>query len=371
MTALLALTFILTAFSACGKKSVTDGVESTEEELRVVGTIGDYEVCFDELRYVALSCKDIMAVKYGEDIWATEESASKYEDELKAMVMERITANYAVFDLCEQYGYNDVLSNKDVIKDVDNTIDLLLYEYATYSGIDVTVTEGIGGNIKYKYESGGLKKVYKYFREDLADAYLTERVMRITLGAEYAFEVLVNILTVGENKVIFLEEDVNEFMHSDDFICTRHILIQNDPGESIEDNRKKAEEALQLYKDGTPMYKLIGSLYNDDVTTPYEGSYFTKGEMEEAYENAAFALEVGEVSGIVEGEDGFYIIERCEKSEDYMEANFETFADQITYAMVNNIVREHQEKLSLTLNDFGNSIVFHSIPTTRVEKEEK
>jgi len=371
ITALLALTFILTSLAACGRKSVTDGVYSTEEELRVVGTIGEYEVLFDEYRYVVVSCRDMMENKYGEGIWDDETSAKQYEEELRKMVMERITANYAVLSLCAQHGYKNALTDKETIKQVDATIDALLYEHAVQNKIQVSVSQGMNGELKYKYEKGGLDKAYSHLRRELYDYNLTERVMRLTLGVEYAFEVLINLLTAKENIVIYKDSDIEDFMFSDQFICTRHIFIQNDKGDDVEANRNLADEALEKYRKGEmSMDKLIGSVYNEDVTTAYEGNYFTRGEMEIAYENAAFALKEGEVSEVIEGEHGFYIIERRAKSNTYMLSNFETFATQITYAIVNSMVREHQAELSLDLNEYGSSLVLYNIPATRTEEDE-
>lgn len=370
ITALIALTFILTSLSACGRKSVTDGVYSTEEELRVVGTIGEYEVLFDEYRYVVVSCRKMMENKYGEGIWDDEASAKQYEDELRKMVMERITANYTVLSLCAQHGYKNALTDKETIKKVDATIDALLYEHAVQNKIQVSVSTGMNGELKYKYEKGGLDKAYEHLRRELYDYNLTERVMRLTLGVEYAFEVLINLLTAKENVVIYKDSDIEDFMFSDQFICTRHIFIQNDKGDDVEENRNKADEALEKFRKGEmSMDQLIGSVYNEDVTTVYEGNYFTRGEMELAYENAAFALKEGEVSEVIEGENGFYIIERRAKSNTYMLSNFETFATQITYAIVNSMVREHQAELSLTLNEYGSSLVLYNIPATATEED--
>ena len=369
LTALLALTIILTVFSSCGKKSVTDGAKATEEELRVVGTIGGYEVCYDEYRYVVLSCRDILAAKHGEDIWKDEAVAATYEAELAEMVGKMITANYAVLSLCDEYGYKDALTDKDAVKSVNMQIEELLAAYAYSNGIQVETSEKLDGTIKYKYESGGIDKVYKYFNEDLANSYLTERVVRLTLGVDLAFEKLIDILTIEKNVVIYQEKDIEAYMMSDEFICTRHVFIQNDAGESIDNNRKIAETVLGMYKSGMSMDKLIGSKYNDDVTSSYYGYYFTKGEMDAAYEDAAFDLEVGQVSDIIATKDGFYIIERCEKNTDYMLSNFETFADQITYSIINDMVRARQSELSITLNEYGSSLVLHKIPTTRIENK--
>ena len=75
----------------------------------------------------------------------------------------------------------------------------------------------------------------------------------------------------------------------------------------------------------------------------------------------AFSLKVGEVSEVVETEDGFYIIERCEKSSSYMLGNFEAFAEQITYALVNNKLVEHEATLSFEMNELGKALDFVKI----------
>jgi parvulin-like peptidyl-prolyl isomerase len=105
--------------------------------------------------------------------------------------------------------------------------------------------------------------------------------------------------------------------------------------------------------------------------TSYLGYYFTYGEMDKTYEDAAFALSVGEVSDVVETEDGFFIIERLEKSSTYMLGNLEEFANQITYALINQKVRSFQDTLSLTLSEFGSSVEFYKIPVNEVASDEK
>lgn len=342
-------------------KSVFSGVESTDEELRVVGKIGDYEVLYDELYYLIMSCKDIMKIKYGNDMWENEATAAQYEDELREMVLERITANYAVLTLCEEYGFKNVLKNKDIAKRVNAEIESILYSFALQNDIEVTLDQSMTGKLTYTYEKGGKEKAREHFKDALKASYLSERVMRLTLATEFAFERLTDILTGEKNEIIYSDADIEEFMFSDAFICTRHVFIQNDSNETLEANRALAEEALEKYKSGWPMDQLISSKYNDDVTAPLAGYYFTYNEMDEAYEKAAFALKEGEVSGIVETEDGFFIIERYKKSSSYMLGNIATFAQQIVYALVNQKVTEHQAELSLDMNDFGASLEFYKI----------
>ena len=358
----LALAAVMVFPLASCSKDLFKGVESTEEELRVIGKVDGYEVRYDELYYLIMSCKDMMKSRYGEDIWKDEASAAEYGDELRKMVLERITANYAVLTLCEEYGYKNALEKSDVVEYVNDEIDNMICAFAMQNGIKVELGESLTGKLTYKYEKDGRAKAYEIFKEALVLTYLNERVMRLTLGTEFAFGELTDILTGKKEEIIYKEADVEAFMFSDKFICTRHILIQNDKGDDIEANRALAEEAYQKYLGGESMDKLIGSKYNEDVTmSPTVGYYFTYGEMDEAYEKASFALEVGEVSGIVETDDGFFIIERREKSSTYMLGNFEALAQQITYALVNQKVSARQNELSLEMNDLGKSLDFVKI----------
>lgn len=369
----LSLALILAFPLVSCSKDLFDGVTVTEEEGRVVGKVGDYEVLYDELYYLIMSCKDIMKIKYGDDIFDSEENAAEYADELEEMVLERITSNYAVLTLCDQYGFKNALEKSDVVDYVNDEMDSLLYSLAVNSGIEVTLNESLTGKLTYKYEKDGLKKTREILAEALEETYLTERVMRLTLATEFAFGELVEILTGKKEEIIYKSEDIEEYMFSDKFIRTRHVFIQNDRGDSVEENRALAEEALQKYRAGDPMDKLIGSKYNEDVTmSPSVGYYFTYGEMDEAYEKAAFDLKEGEVSDIVETDEGFFIIERCEKSSTYMLGNFEALAEQITYALVNQKVFDHQSTISLEMNDFGRSLEFYKIAVAeeaRIEAE--
>ena len=67
----------------------------------VVGNVGNYEVYYEELRWMTMQYKDLMAASYGADIWENKDTAEKYREELENAVFSNIISNYAVLTLCD------------------------------------------------------------------------------------------------------------------------------------------------------------------------------------------------------------------------------------------------------------------------------
>ena len=87
--------------------------------------------------------------------------------------------------------------------------------------------------------------------------------------------------------------------------------------------------------------------------------------MDEAYENAAYELEVGETSGIVPsiGKDAagnqvncYYIIQRLELDNSYIEKNFEELKSSYHASMVYDRINELSESLKFTPNEIGEAL---------------
>jgi len=142
------------------------------------------------------------------------------------------------------------------------------------------------------------------------------------------------------NKVEVSEEDIKAYYesHKDEFktpemVRSRHILIKTDPSASDSDKKKareKAEEILKKIKAGEDFAKLASDV-SDDTGSKTKGGelgFFTKGRMVKPFEDAAFSLKPGEVSGIVETQFGYHIIKVEEKKEPGMEP-FDTAKEKI------------------------------------------
>jgi hypothetical protein len=101
-------------------------------------------------------------------------------------------------------------------------------------------------------------------------------------------------------------------------ITASHILVSWKgaalPGatRTKDEARKRAQEVIDKLKKGGDFAKLAAE-YSEDRSNKDRGGdlgAFAKGRMVPPFENAAFALKVGEVSGIVETQFGFHVIKR-------------------------------------------------------------
>lgn len=116
------------------------------------------------------------------------------------------------------------------------------------------------------------------------------------------------------------KEDVAKKL-DDGKITVKHILISFDSESAGEvtdevkaEAKKKAEEVLEKVKNGEDFDKLIEE-YNDDPGATSEGYTFAdNGEMVQEFADAAFALEVGETSELVETTFGYHIIKRIDRN---------------------------------------------------------
>ena len=323
---LLSLLLIIISFSGCSSSATTS-----------VGKVSKYDVPYDEMYFLAQSYKSNLEAKYGEYDKLDPVAAEQFEKELEELVYSNITVNYAILSLCEEYG----LSIND-------------------DGIDDRVDEYIDNIILTDFASD--KSAYK---ESLKQFGFTEHYVRFTAAVDILYSDLLTKL-LEASLIEDDDEKIKEIVKSE-FARTWHIMISNDSGESIEANRAKAEEALEKYRKGEKsMYELIGSVYNEDLSlTELDGFYFAKGSMDEKYEEAAFALEVGEISDVVEtygtnslGQTvtAFYLIKRLEIEDEYVDKNLSELKQKYIDSVVYEMLDEKKSILSFEPNEFAKEL---------------
>lgn len=135
-------------------------------------------------------------------------------------------------------------------------------------------------------------------------------------------EYLAKVVTAG---VTVPEEELKKYYqeHEKDFLLpeqikVRHILISSTKESRPEEKEKartKAEMVLQRLNKGEDFAKLAGEFSEDQVSASKGGELapITLGKTNsEEFEQAAFALKTGDISGIVATSYGFHIIKMVE-----------------------------------------------------------
>jgi len=159
-------------------------------------------------------------------------------------------------------------------------------------------------------ELADIKKSYpseEQFEADLEQSYMTlddlKRQIMIQLQLRKIFEPKISVK--DEDLKAYFEENKESF-GTPEQVQASHILLNE---------KKEAESVLQQLKDGADFAELAKQFSQDPGSKDNGGELplFGRGEMYEEFENAAFELGKGEMSGIVESPGGFHIIKVTDK----------------------------------------------------------
>ena len=105
-------------------------------------------------------------------------------------------------------------------------------------------------------------------------------------------------------------------------ISAQHLLVMYEGSKSAaksikrsrSEARIRATEALDSIKRGQDFDKVVSAYTDEPGGAARRGALgkFTRDKMVKAFSDAAFALEVGEISPVVESPFGFHVIRRLE-----------------------------------------------------------
>lgn len=129
-----------------------------------------------------------------------------------------------------------------------------------------------------------------------------------------------------ESKITISDKMIEDFYNAnpsyfkkEESVKASHILIKMDDWSDkgkVEEGRKKIEAILARANKGED-FAALAKTSSEGPSAPNGGDlgYFSRGQMVKPFEDAAFALKVGELSGIVESNFGFHIIKLVDKKE--------------------------------------------------------
>ena len=231
--------------------------------------IGDFDVTFQEYRYRYLNTK----LDYDGGSNTVWEKYPEYIDILKKTVDDSLIEIYSIRSLCKEAGIESDL----------NEIGAMLEEY-----------------------KDGMKS--SDFKKGLKSHYLTESLYAYVLEGYQLYDKLFDAYFGKDGTMAMSDDEVLEYAQ-EYYLHTKHILIYPNTTMSESDYESRLNEALSKAQSTADFDALIKEL-SDDETMAECGCYFKEGEKGENYELAAKALEEGEISDLVKGSEGWYIIKR-------------------------------------------------------------
>ncbi len=253
-----------------------------EDGTKVVFTMGfakdevfriEGESCkLDEIMVYLTTTQNQYENVYGEEIWQTALDGVTLEENVKEIVLAKIAQIKTMYLLALDRG--------------------------------ITLEEG---------EEEKVRQAAREYYGSLNDVEIQR------MGVSQAtIEKLYREYAMAEKVYRYIIQDVNPEISDDEArtITVQHILLRtytvNGAGERIpytgalkEQTYQRAVEVRNLAVDGEHDFEELASKYSEDATLTYS---FGKGEMDPAFEEAAFQMETGGISEIVESESGYHII---------------------------------------------------------------
>jgi parvulin-like peptidyl-prolyl isomerase len=202
------------------------------------------------------------------------------------------------------------------------------------------------------------------FEKDLVDKKISKTFLKNELKSELlrnkiSASVTKNI-TVSDAEIQKYYDDNKETLFNvPEQIRVSHILIQfNVPqGQELTDQIKlAAHDKIKAIQDklnaGGDFAALAKANSEDTASAPSGGDigYISKGQTVAEFENAAFALKVGEVSGIVETSYGYHLIKVTEHKDPYIKT-FDEVKDTVKSYIENDKKTAEWEKFVYSLID--------------------
>ncbi|MBF0475042.1 MAG: peptidylprolyl isomerase [Deltaproteobacteria bacterium] len=202
---------------------------------------------------------------------------------------------------------------------MDNLINReLLYQECQKKGIkaDEAAVEGQIKSIKERFPNEA------EYKNTLLKMGMTEEGFKTQMKREMCIKQYIDKEFLEKAKVDEKEMRAYYDAHPDYFkkpeqVKASHILIKSEPGDDAKkkaEARKKLEEIEKKIKAGGDFAALAKE--NSQCPSAAQGGdlgVFGRGQMVKPFEDAAFALKPGEMSGIVETNFGYHLIKLTEK----------------------------------------------------------
>ena len=317
---LLAAVTVISAlsFSSCGNDRKL--LDSTKEDLTVIGNVGGFDVPLELYRYVALNTREDF--DHGDSsVWIGEDGI-KLLDSLNSAVDETIVRLYTTLAICEDYGIH---ADDGYIVDAVNA-----------------AMEHIYGNYSYDY---------KAYINDISAHNMNDSVYRFLVRNDImGEELLAKMIALGE--IPEYSEDFVSVAQSDAFVRVKQILVSSDSEKTEEERLEKIGRIKARLDNGTEFDTVLWEdgedifLFNNP-----DGYYISRGSFHTKFEDEAFSLAVGETGDIIQTPAGYSIVKRYEKEDSFIMSHLDDLYETYRDGLYNLALEKKNGTLSAEWND--------------------
>jgi len=253
--------------------------------------------------------------------------AEQYEKQLREQVLEQTIRRHLLDEKVKEA--NIVVTDEEVMNQIK--------EIAASQREPLSLEE-----FKKKMEEYG--QSFENVKADVRDGLARNKFMQRHWAGK------INVTEEDARK--YYDENPKQF-ETPEQVRASHILIKPeftdpnvnpnaDPNEAKAVAKAEAEDLLEQLKDGADFVELAKT-HSDCPSAPKGGDlgFFSKGETTPAFEKAAFGLEVGQISDVVETEYGYHII----KVTEHKEASTATF-EQVEDDIIKQLIQQKQSELA-------------------------
>jgi parvulin-like peptidyl-prolyl isomerase len=254
---------------------------------------------------------------------------------------EEITKEY----IEEQYNqipesYKSTITKEIILNQSIN--EKLLLQEADKQGI-ITTDKEVSETINQLMEDSGLSE--QEFQQTLDEQGITMDFLEDYYKKQITINKLLNKTVVS--KVSVSEQEINDYYENNkgqfivpEKVNASHILVNT---------TEEAEEILKLLEEGGDFAELARQR-SMCTSAPRGGNlgYFVKGTMVKEFEDAAFSLDIGEMSNIVESSFGYHIIKVHDKKPETvmsLEDSASFIREKIKLQKQNKILGEYLNQL--------------------------
>jgi len=155
-------------------------------------------------------------------------------------------------------------------------------------------------------------------RMNLTEAGIKEKLERDLALKKLIEDEVAPKVTVSDSEIRAFYENNPETFKQPERVKASHILIKVDP-QADASQKAEAQKKIDLVQAKLQKGEDFGALakeYSEGPSGPKGGDlgYFTRGQMVKPFEQAAFAMKPGEVSGMVETRFGYHLIKVTDKT---------------------------------------------------------